>query len=153
LVAPGLVLELLSRLIPACTLLKPNLGEARVLCPDAADPDAIGRRLSNGTDRCRFALLTGSDAPGARDATHYLYRSGELFARFRYPLLPGRYHGTGCTVTTSIACMLAWGASCETAVGLALDFTWRAIRAAYSTGGVQAIPNRANGLAGIRIWP
>lgn len=153
LVAPGTERELLQRLIPSVTLLKPNFREAQLLGGEAQSHESIGRKLSNGPGRCRYVLLTGSDVPGARDASHYLFRSGEFFARFRYPLRAGRYHGTGCTLTTAIACMLGWGASCETAVGAALDFTWRAVRDAHSTGSTQSTPNRANGLVGFRAWP
>lgn len=153
LVAPDMERELLRRLVPSVTLLKPNLSEAHRLVGAAYDHESLGRILSTGPGRCRYALLTGSDVPGAIDATHDLFRDGKRFARFSFPLRAGRFHGTGCTLTTAIACMLGWGASCEVAVGAALDFTWRAVRDAQLTGSAQSIPNRSSGLAGLRTWP
>lgn len=149
---PGMERELRDCLMPLCTLVKPNFSEAQLLADGIQNQDEIGRRLSSGPG-CRYALLTGTDAPGARDASHFLFRGGEIFARYRYPLRSGRYHGTGCTLTTALSCMLGWGASCEIAIGAALDFTWRAVRDAYGTGGVQSIPDRSCGFDGYRVWP
>ncbi len=48
--------------------------------------------------------------------------------------LPGSYHGSGCTLASAIAAMLANGLDMPEAVREAQDYTWHALKKALSSG-------------------
>lgn len=146
LMSPALVDTYATRLLPRATLVKPNVGEALRLS-GASDRATAGRILSQA-DRCRYALLTGTDTAEDAYSRHYLYREGVLFAEYAWPLLEGRYHGTGCTLSSAIAANCALGDPPERAVAKGLAYTWRTVRAAKSIGGAQCIPHRLADRAG-----
>ncbi len=134
--------EALETLIfPKVTLIKPNFSEARALTGQP-ELDRAGRLLSSSTAKCRYALLTGADQGASGSLRHLLYRDGELFSEYAWPLFMGQYHGTGCTLSSALAAFSAQGVTTERAVSLAQAYTWRAVRAAKSVGGAQAIPHR-----------
>jgi len=132
-----LPLELLAR----TTLIKPNLREARRLTGADTAEDA-GARLSGDAPLPPYALVTGGDAPEKGQVRHLLYRKGQRCAEFSSPHVDGLFHGTGCTLSSAIAAGCARGIPLESAVGMALDYTWGGVRNAFPIGGAQAIPDR-----------
>jgi hydroxymethylpyrimidine/phosphomethylpyrimidine kinase len=56
--------------------------------------------------------------------------------------LPGSYHGSGCTLASTLAGRLALGQELVSAVEFALDYTWRTLRDAEQPGHGQFIPRR-----------
>ena len=56
--------------------------------------------------------------------------------------LPGSYHGSGCTLASAIAAMLASGLELPEAVREAQDYTWHALQKAYRPGMGQFLPDR-----------
>jgi len=56
--------------------------------------------------------------------------------------LPGSYHGSGCTLASAIAALIANGESIPDAVRAAQDFTWNALKAGFRPGMGQFIPDR-----------
>ena len=56
--------------------------------------------------------------------------------------LPGSYHGSGCTLASAIAAMLANGLDMPEAVREAQDYTWHALKKAYRPGMGQFLPDR-----------
>ena len=56
--------------------------------------------------------------------------------------LPGTYHGSGCTLASAIAAMLANGLELPEAVREAQDYTWHALKKAYRPGMGQFLPDR-----------
>jgi hydroxymethylpyrimidine/phosphomethylpyrimidine kinase len=56
--------------------------------------------------------------------------------------LPGKYHGSGCTLASALAGRLALGEALPGAVQSALDYTWRTLRDAEAPGKGQYIPRR-----------
>ena len=56
--------------------------------------------------------------------------------------LPGSYHGSGCTLASAIAAMLANGLDIPEAVREAQDYTWHALKKAYRPGMGQFLPDR-----------
>lgn len=125
-------------LLPRAVLLTPNRTEARRLTGEA-DPVTAARALLE--TECGAVLLTGADEAGSGRVTNLLIeRSGET--AFTHPLLPHRYHGSGCTLAAACACNLALGLSMQTAVGRALDWTWQTLRQAEHPGRGQYLPNR-----------
>jgi len=137
-----LVEVLHGTLFPRASVLTPNAEEAHRLSGGESVPEAIADELLR--EGAHYVLLKG----GHRDAeetvvTDRLFSFGQEEARFSHPRLPDRgYHGSGCTLSTAIACGLADGRSAPEAVESGIEFTFRALRAAYTPGQGQAVPNR-----------
>jgi hydroxymethylpyrimidine/phosphomethylpyrimidine kinase len=129
---------IMNRLAPRVTLLTPNLNEGRRLSGEL-ERDEIARRLCAAG--ARNVLLTGADEP-TRIVHNYLYHDGELVTAYEWPRLPGHYHGSGCTLASSIAAYCAQGYELERAVSAGQSFTWRALARSIDVGGAQRIPGR-----------
>jgi hydroxymethylpyrimidine/phosphomethylpyrimidine kinase len=71
-----------------------------------------------------------------------LYHHAELLERYTYTKLPGDYHGSGCTLASSIAGLLALGVETRIACKRALDYTYQTLLNAKSIGKMQHHPNR-----------
>lgn len=56
--------------------------------------------------------------------------------------LPGSYHGSGCTLASAIAALLAHGSSLDDAVREAQEYTWQTLQAGFRPGMGQFIPDR-----------
>ena len=108
---------ILRDLAPRATLLTPNLGEAaalsgRAMATGLADMEETGRALVSAGGRA--VLVKGGHLDG--DATDVLYTADGCDA------IPGRRiatrntHGTGCTLSSAIAALLAQGAPLPDAV-------------------------------------
>ena len=147
-------------LIPQTTVLTPNSLEARRLVAGElagehpALDDCAYRLLTLG---CEYVLVTGThentaqvvnwlygpvargDAPTADEnqaLTVGLVRS-DAWTR-----LPGSYHGSGCTLASAIAAMLANGQDVPAAVREAQEYAWNALKYGFRPGMGQAIPDR-----------
>ncbi|MBI4695112.1 MAG: hydroxymethylpyrimidine/phosphomethylpyrimidine kinase [Gammaproteobacteria bacterium] len=138
LAAADVAAAILERLAPRATLLTPNLNEGRRLTGEQERDDVARRLCSAGA---RHVLLTGADEP-TRIVHNYLYRDGELVNAYEWPRLPGHYHGSGCTLASSIAAYCAKGHTLDEAVSAAQSYTWRTLACAIDVGGAQRIPGR-----------
>ena len=133
-------LNALQQWLPRVTLFKPNLAEARQIIPPNTELSDIGRALH--VAGCRYTLLSGGDEAIDDQVRHVLYRDGTEFASYTWPYQAGRFHGSGCTLTTAIASFVALGHTIEASVAAAQAYTWHTIANAYSIGARQAIPAR-----------
>lgn len=107
LMSNGCIEYIKQKLFPLCTLVTPNIPEAQRLASAYEDLNNIGRYL---TDRhhCAF-LLKGGHATGnlmrdvlyERDGSTHEYCSERIDSR--------NLHGTGCTLSSAIATLLATG--------------------------------------------
>lgn len=133
-------------LFPRATILTPNREEGRLLSNGETVPEAVADELLR--QGAHFVLLKGGhgetgEESGDRIVTDRLFSFGQEEANFSRPRLPDRgYHGSGCTLSTAIACALAEGREMIEAVRTGTDFTFRALRSAYNPGRGQAVPNR-----------
>ncbi|MFA9460136.1 bifunctional hydroxymethylpyrimidine kinase/phosphomethylpyrimidine kinase [Thiohalorhabdus methylotrophus] len=129
-------------LFPRATVLTPNQDEAQQLTEGENVPEAIADELLR--DGAHYILLKGGHRhPEEEVVTDRLFSFGQEEANFTHPRLPDRgYHGSGCTLSTAIACALADGREVVEAVRTGINFTFRALRAAYTPGRGQAVPNR-----------
>jgi hydroxymethylpyrimidine/phosphomethylpyrimidine kinase len=130
-------------LLARTTVLTPNSLEARALASsdgDEAPPleECARRLLAMG---CARVLITGTHEPGAQ-VVNTLYGARGVLRSDRWPRLPGSYHGSGCTLASAIAALLARGMALEQAVREAQDYTWRTLAGAYHAGRGQALPDR-----------
>jgi hydroxymethylpyrimidine/phosphomethylpyrimidine kinase len=127
----AVVQALLEFLVPRASVITPNtLEEARL--------GGAKRLLERG---CGYVLVTGTHDATA-EVVNKLYDRGGLVREDRWQRLPGSYHGSGCTLASAIAALLAKGRPVPDAVREAQEFTWRSLAAAFRTGAGQALPNR-----------
>ena len=107
---------IMQTLFPLCTLVTPNLPEALRLSglPAGSDAEAMGRRL---VSMCGTAfLLKGGHAEG-RLMRDILYCSDGERHEYCSPRIDSpNLHGTGCTLSSAVAALLAEGRSLPEAV-------------------------------------
>ncbi len=129
-------------LLPQTTILTPNSMETRRLADVDDDEPSLAQcaaRLVAGG--CEYVLVTGT-----HEATplvvNTLYGKGGIVRSDTWPRLPHQYHGSGCTLASAIAAMLANGLELPEAVREAQDYTWHALEKAYRPGMGQHLPDR-----------
>lgn len=130
LLTPDGVAAMIEHLFPLCDLVTPNLSEAAALT-------GTGKELLQQADRIRgmgakAVLIKGGHGQG-RLATDTLFDGqGEL--SLSAPRLAGARRGTGCTLSSAIACFLASGQDMRQACEAGKRFThrWLAADAAGS---------------------
>ena len=130
---------IIEKLLPLTTILTPNSKEAYQLATGANTLDACARSmLDQGSE---FVLITGAHEP-TEDVCNALYNEQGLLEKFNWPRLQGEHHGSGCTLASSIAGLLAQGNEPLTAIHEAQEYTWQCLKQAYHVGKGQSIPNR-----------
>lgn len=142
LIADGAVRALAARLFPLAEVVTPNIPEAEVLAEmpiaSEADMEQAARAIADAVPgRCAPAVLVkGGHGVGAVDAADdlLLLPTGEAVwlraARVDNP----NTHGTGCTLSSAIACGLAQGLRPEKAVRQAKAYVHGAIAAGLDLG-------------------
>lgn len=129
---------IIEDLLSLTTVLTPNSEEARRLSgqTDLAD---CGRNLQ--AKGAEYVLITGTHE--SSELVHNrLFMPDNLNETFTWERLPASYHGSGCTLASAIAALLAQGLDIFTAVSEAQEFTWQALAAAYQPGQGQHNPDR-----------
>jgi hydroxymethylpyrimidine/phosphomethylpyrimidine kinase len=121
------------------TILTPNSKEARLLAPQADTLSACAMALLD--EGCEFILITGTHEPTDK-VTNTLYSNHRQLETFNWPRLEGEYHGSGCTLASSITGLLAQGNEPLSAIHEAQEYTWQSLKKAYLVGNGQSIPNR-----------
>jgi hydroxymethylpyrimidine/phosphomethylpyrimidine kinase len=132
-------------LIPQCTIITPNSMEARRLAlhedDDEDDPDmaeCAKRILAMG---CEYVLITGTHEQTPK-VINTLYGANGVVRSDSWARLPGIYHGSGCTIASAIAALLAQEVDIAEAVKEAQEYTWQALNAGFRPGMGQHIPDR-----------
>jgi hydroxymethylpyrimidine/phosphomethylpyrimidine kinase len=127
---------IVSDLFPLATLVTPNLDEASLLVGvPVRDVDAMERAARTMVEQfgARAALVKGGHLEGPA-LVDVLY-DGSAMRRFTHTKLDTQStHGTGCTLSSAIAALLATGSSLENAIEESLDFVHRAIATAPALG-------------------
>ena len=130
-----------AALLPRTTVITPNSTEARSLAraaPDAALPDCARELARTG---CKYVLVTGTAEPGA-EVVNTLHDARGVVREDRWQRLPGSYHGSGCTLASALAAMLAKGLDVPAAARAAQAYTWKTLAGGFAPGRGQHIPNR-----------
>lgn len=130
-----------TALLPRTTVLTPNSLEARRLAGTAPDADLPGCALELAKLGCKYVLVTGTHE-AETEVINTLYDARGVVREDRWERLPGSYHGSGCTLASALAALLAKGLDMERAVRQAQEFTWKSLAAGFSPGRGQAIPDR-----------
>ncbi len=145
LASEDMVDALCELLLPQTTILTPNSIEARRLVydedneednPDLAE--CAKRILQMG---CEYVLVTGTHEQTPK-VINTLYGARGVVHSEEWPRLPGIYHGSGCTLASAIAALLANGLPIADAVREAQEFTWQALQYGFRPGMGQHIPDR-----------
>jgi hydroxymethylpyrimidine/phosphomethylpyrimidine kinase len=126
-------------IFPLTKLVTPNSNEALWLASGADNLDSCAQELMD--DGCEYVLITGTHET-TDDVINSLYHQHKKVEDFHWQRLPHEYHGSGCTLASSIAALLARGLSVFDAVNEAQNFTWEALSAGKQLGMGQFHPNR-----------
>lgn len=121
-----------QRLMPRAILVTPNLPEAEVLAgmtiKSEADMEAAARRILEGG--AKAVLVKGGHNKGTQKRDLLLQQGEQRTIWYQAPtIVTKNTHGTGCTLSSAIAALLALGLSLDEAVTRAK---------AYITGALQA---------------
>ncbi|SHJ48440.1 hydroxymethylpyrimidine/phosphomethylpyrimidine kinase [Hathewaya proteolytica DSM 3090] len=134
LLSPEAIDTLMTKLLPMGAVITPNIPEAEVLCGfSIKDRDdmieaakAIGKNLQNAV------LIKGGHL--VSDATDLLYCRGEMKWFSSKRIDNPNTHGTGCTLSSAIACNLAEGKNVEESIKRAKEYLTGALNAQLDLG-------------------
>lgn len=129
---------IIEKLLPCTTVLTPNSEEARILAHQPELSDCGQRLLDYG---CQYVLITGTHEQSVT-VKNQLFQKNDKTETFRWDRLSESYHGSGCTLASAIAALMAHGLDPFTAIAEAQEFTWNALESAYHPGKGQFNPNR-----------
>lgn len=136
LLAEEAVTALRERLLPLASLVTPNLPEAATLLGEPAATDREGMHRAAARLRAlgpANVLLKGGHLPSAESPDLLLHGGEALWLEGAH--LPTRHtHGTGCTLSSAIAALLARGRPLPEAVAGAKRYLTAAIGAADELG-------------------
>jgi hydroxymethylpyrimidine kinase/phosphomethylpyrimidine kinase len=123
-----------ERLFPLADLITPNMAEAaqltQIAVEDLPGMEQAARQLAQQTKGA--ALVTGGDL--AEEATDVLCVGSQLQVLRAPKIVTRNTHGTGCTLSSAIAALLARGCDLAEAVQRAKDYVTAALRAAPDLG-------------------
>lgn len=130
--------SLFEKLTPFSTVITPNSIEARQLSGMNNLDDAAAEFLKHG---CSAVLITGTHEQTEK-VINTLYLNNEAPLHYEWDRLPGKYHGSGCTLASTIAAQLALGKDIKQAVYIAQEYTWHTLKQGILLGKTQIHPNR-----------
>jgi len=132
-------------LLPQTTVLTPNSMEARSLVQDEDSEEDVQNLADCAKSLlqmgCEYVLITGTHEHTPK-VINTLYSEQGVVSDEHWPRLPGIYHGSGCTLASAIAALLANGLPVEDAVNEAQEYTWQALKHGFRPGMGQHIPDR-----------
>lgn len=134
LLSDGAMAALIEKLMPLGDVVTPNIPEAQALC---------GFEIKTREDMVKAAREIGKHLPGAvlikgghldASADDLLYMDGRTIWLEGERVNNPNTHGTGCTLSSAIACNLAAGHSVEESVRSAKAYLTGALRAGLDLG-------------------
>ena len=138
LAAAGLI-QAIRGLLPQITLTTPNRVEARRLTDEHDTTTAAQKLIELGSSS---VLITGADEASGDQVLNRLYEAGQPPVDLRCRRLEGRFHGSGCTLSSACAAYIAHGAAVTEAATKAQEYTWTTLQNAHRPGHGQSLPNR-----------
>jgi hydroxymethylpyrimidine/phosphomethylpyrimidine kinase len=136
----GLITAVIEQLLPMTDLITPNLAEARRLSGQQTADDCATTLIQDGP---MCVLLTGTDeVEDTLQVINRLYCDSRRQAHWHWPRLPHSYHGSGCTLASACAVLLAQGLDMHDAVAEAQAFTHQALQSGWRPGHGQHLPWR-----------
>ncbi|MEG1433406.1 bifunctional hydroxymethylpyrimidine kinase/phosphomethylpyrimidine kinase [Eubacterium sp.] len=126
---------LIHTLLPLATLITPNIPEAEVLwgqaIPDEKAMETAARAIAHQL-KGPAVLIKGGHR--VSDATDLLYTQDTLTWFSGQRIATENTHGTGCTLSSAIACQLALGEDLPTSIKKAKAYLTGALRAGLNLG-------------------
>jgi len=136
---PGILDAIRELILPQTTILTPNSPEARQLSNEE-DLKNCGKKLMQSG--CDAVLLTGTHEDN-KHVDNLWFQEGHYVETFSWERLPHEYHGSGCTLASAIAALIAQGLDPFTAVNEAQDYSWNTLKHAFRISDKgQLIPHR-----------
>lgn len=134
LIADEAVDALVAELLPLATIITPNIHETQVLCGFAVNnEDDMVRAAKTLAERFSGAMLIkGGHLAG--DAVDLLYENGNIKWYRSERVHNPNTHGTGCTLSSAIACNLADGRTLDESIQNAKDYLIGALKAMLDLG-------------------
>lgn len=135
-------IEIIKReLFPLVSLITPNLDEAEVLTGKTIiTPEEMQQAAQELSTLYGTAVLIKGGHLQGEEMQDILYMDGNIFIYKGYKIESRNLHGTGCTLSSSIATYLALGYIMNEAVGKAKAYIGGAISA-----GKEVVAGRGNG--------
>ncbi|VAX02146.1 Hydroxymethylpyrimidine phosphate kinase ThiD [hydrothermal vent metagenome] len=130
--------RLIKELIPLASIITPNSIEARQIVSDAKSLKECAEYIM--ATGCKSVLITGTHEDSV-EVSNTLYFNKRVISH-NWPRLKHEYHGSGCTLASSIATFIALGESTESAVYKAQQYTYNTLLDAKKIGFGQLLPNR-----------
>lgn len=125
---------LITRLIPLASVVTPNIPEAEVLCGfDVRSEDDMVRAAKQIAKLCRGAVLV-KGGHLVNDAIDLLHKDGKSTWYRSERVNNSNTHGTGCTLSSAIACNLAEGISLGESIESAKQYLTGALGAMLDLG-------------------
>jgi hydroxymethylpyrimidine/phosphomethylpyrimidine kinase len=133
----ALIQTLREELLPLTTVLTPNCLEAKRLSGKQQMSACAEILLEAG---CKAVLITGGDEPTPLIYNTLYHAQGRK--TFVWERVPHGAHGSGCTLASALAALLAQGLPLEEAAQKAQAYTWNAIKHGVKLGHGQPLPCR-----------
>lgn len=133
------IIELIKyELLKKTFILTPNRSEARQL---TGIDDIYKEGESLLKSGAANVLITGADDNTEKVNNVFFCRDSDP-AVYEWERLPGVYHGSGCTLSATIAAYIATGMGTRTAIEDAQEYTWKTLKYGTKTGLDQKHPDR-----------
>ncbi len=126
-------------LCPFTHILTPNSIEARALADKEHSLSGCATALMEVG--CHYVLITGGHE-STKDVVNILYGERKQIDTYRWSRLPHSYHGSGCTLSSAIAGLLAHNIDIQSVIKKAQEYTWDALKSGSHMGKGQHTPNR-----------
>lgn len=137
--AEGGAIDTIAPMMPLATLITPNLPEAVALCGGDRRLDSQVQALLCMAPN---VLIKGGHGDDPNNVVNRWF-SENASRTWKWPRLPGHFHGTGCTLASAVAAMLARGQQMGDAIDLAQAYCNETLESAYTIADGQKIPSRA----------
>ena len=125
---------LVSKLFPLATVITPNIPEAEALCgfdiKNELDMAGAAERISRTLNGA--VLIKGGHL--GKNCTDLLYENGNIHWHTAQRVNNPNTHGTGCTLSSAIACNLAAGNGLDASVLKAKEYLTGALKAMLDLG-------------------
>lgn len=131
----NMIAALKKHLLPLTKIITPNQAELFVLSGENDEQKAVEKLA------CEWTLITRTEVC-ENAIEHRLYHQTQFVEGFTYDKLSGKYHGSGCTLSSAISALLSLGVDVQSACRRALDYTHQTLLNAKSVGKMQYHPNR-----------
>lgn len=125
----------------AVLALAPLLPVTTVIVPNGPEAAAFGGEENLLAQGCQHVLVTGGHGEGETVVNRWFDSVGGE-REWRWPRLPGEFHGSGCTLASAIAAHLALGQALPEALDLAQSYCHAALAGAYAIAPGQLMPQR-----------